>query len=649
VPGKKLLCLGLLSASASMAATPGFLLGLDYGEWLDPSATSISTDGSGALYVLSSFPICGPACTPPSQVTKLSPDGKTILWRNQLGFAVYGMAVDPNGGVYLMPVSLPADTSLFVVKLAADGTGIAWKTPVGFLPAQPDFAPILAADSSGRAYLADVSSIDYADDDNFTTTIVRLNSAGSAVDYSAQVAGQAYSIAVDGLGAAFIAGGDFLARLAPDGSAGFNVALSDADSVALDASGDIVVLGQSGLLQRLDSTGAIMFSQTIGAGTYVNRGLALDAAGNAYITGNTYGSLYPVKNSLATCGPNFDLLSVFAPDGSLLQATLIPGGGNGGLFPFVVTSPDSTVFVVDSAAATFAPTQAGPFPSGAPSGTPGAAFVWHLAPNANAQTVSLVCLGSAATYTPAYAPIFSPIGTPIAPGEMVTLIGNGLGPTQGVATTVTLQSPLPQQVATAEVTFDGTPAPLMYVQDAQINAVVPWSLTPGQTAEVCVSYNGATTNCLTLPVAEAAPGVFAGALNQDGTLNSAANPAPVGSIVSVWATGLGPISPPQADGTLVAFPLPTNVLPVVVETGPPPVPPPTGFPFARAVTHVATAGGTTLDVTYAGPAPYLIAGESQINFVVVDSCCGFQIFLPSASGTGLGFYSQTFSVYVAGQ
>jgi uncharacterized protein (TIGR03437 family) len=215
---------------------------------------------------------------------------------------------------------------------------------------------------------------------------------------------------------------------------------------------------------------------------------------------------------------------------------------------------------------------------------------------------------------------------------------------------------LPQQAATVEVTFNGTPAPLMYVQDAQINAVAPWSLTPGQTAQVCVSYNGATTNCLTLPVAEAAPGVFsvpgsrAAALNQDGTVNSATNPAAVGSIVSVWATGLGPIAPPQADGTPIEFPLPTNVLPVVVETGPPPPPPPTGFPFARAVSVLRAAqGGTTIEATYAGPAPYLIAGESQINFVVVDSCCGFQIFLPSGSSPGLGFYSPTFSVYVAGQ
>ena len=147
---------------------------------------------------------------------------------------------------------------------------------------------------------------------------------------------------------------------------------------------------------------------------------------------------------------------------------------------------------------------------------------------------------------------------------MVSLFGNGLGPQQGIQTQATVQSPFPTQAGNVEVTFDGKPAPLIWVQDAQINAVAPWSLTPGQTTQVCVSYQNVKTNCLTVPVAQTSPGVFtidgvhAAALNQDGTINSADHPAPVGSIISVLATGLGPIDPAQGDGTLVGFPLPTN-------------------------------------------------------------------------------------------
>jgi uncharacterized protein (TIGR03437 family) len=210
---------------------------------------------------------------------------------------------------------------------------------------------------------------------------------------------------------------------------------------------------------------------------------------------------------------------------------------------------------------------------------------------------------------------------------MVSLFGNGLGPQQGIQTQATLQSPFPTQAGNVEVTFDGKPAPLIWVQDAQINAVAPWSLTPGQTTQVCVSYQNMKTNCLTVPVAQTSPGVFtidgvhAAALNQDGTINSADHPAPVGSIISAWATGLGPIDPAQGDGTLVGFPLPTNTAQVAVQ--------------AIAVIIGRGTTVTPFAVTYAGPAPFLVAGTSQINFQVVkyagtifvEGSNGFQIYV----------------------
>ena len=629
---RRFLGLALLSATGTMAATSGFLLGVDYSEWLTPNATHIATDSSGALYILSSFPISND--TPSSSVTKLSADGKTLLWQNQLGFAASTMAVDPNGGVYVTPVSLPADASIFVAKLNANGTGIAWKAPVGFI-LQLGFLPVLAADSSGRVYVAGFNSAYVNGAPINKADVVRLNAAGSAVDYAAQVNGIPTSLAVDGSGALFVAGdyeGIFLARLAPDGSAGFysTVPQESFPAVSLDASGDAVVYA-SGVLQRFDATGAVTFSKTLATGALSYPGLALDAAGNAYVTESTSGDLYPVRNSLATCGSDSDLLSVFAPDGSLLQSTYIPGGQYTGIFPLVATSPDSSVFVVESVAETFAPTQSGPF------STSEADFLWHLVPNANAQTFPLACLGNAAAFA---------AGGPIAPGEMVSLFGNGLGPEQGVQTQATPRNPLPNQVANVEVTFDGTPAPLMWVQDAQINAVVPWSLTPGQTAtQVCVSFNSVKTNCLTSPVAQTAPGVFtvdgfrAVALNQDGTLNSANNPAALGSIVSVFATGLGPIAPPQADGALPGLPLPSNVLPVEVMSagntggGAP--------PFLGFVASIFP-GAVTFKVTYAGPAPYLIAGESRIDFKVVSYQGPISVILPSTQ-------SNYFGLYVAGQ
>jgi len=618
-----------------MVAQPAFLLGTDYSEWLYPNADTmqIATDGSGALYILSVISGNSPSSPSTFRVTKLSADGKTILWENDLGFATDRMAVDPSGGVYVLssisglaPLVPPAP-SLFVAKLTADGGGIAWKTPVPNLP-QYVPEPVLAVDSQGRAYVAGES-----DASNVVGAVVRLKAEGSGIDYIAKVAGYPTAIAVDASGGAFVAGSPasygvsntFLARLAPDGSAGFYSTLPAAIfgiAVAVDPQGNAVIYSgtgnEGGVLQRFDSTGAVTLSRP--GPKSLSPTLAVDTAGNIYVTGSTQ-SLTPVRNSLATCG--LDLLSVFAPDGSILQTTYIPGGHNSGAL--IAIGADSNVFVVDRAQAGFTPSETGPFPS-VPPATPGDAttpFLWRLSPNANAQTFPLACLGNAATDNSS--------AVAIAPGMMVSLFGNGLGPGQGIQTQATLESPFPTQAGNVEVTFDGKLAPLIWVQDAQINAVAPWSLTPGQTTQVCVSYQNVKTNCLTVPVVQTSPGVFtidgvhAAAVNQDGTINSADHPAPVGSIISVWATGLGPIDPVQGDGTLVGFPLPTDTAQVAVQ--------------AIAVVSPIFGSGYTLvtpfAVTYAGPAPYLVAGTSQINFQVVQyagtifaaSSNGFQIYV----------------------
>ena len=630
-------CLALFNA-AVMATQPGFLLGADYSEWLYPNAgkMQIATDGSGALYILSVFPGTSLSSPPVFRVTKLSADGKTILWENDLGFATDQIAVDPSGGVYVLSSistvvpGVPPAPSLFVAKLTADGGGIAWKTQVPNLPQLVPLFPfpgnVLAVDPQGRAYVAGES-----DASNAVGGVVRLKADGSGIDYTAKVAGYPTAIAVDASGGAFVAGSavsqadvssSFLERLAPDGTAGFYSTLPAAIFgivVAVDPQGNAVIYSgtgnEGGVLQRFDSTGAVTLSRPGPKSLFP--ALAVDAAGNMYVTGSTQ-YLTPVRNSLATCG--LDLLSVFAPDGSVLQTTYIPGGHNSGAL--VAIGVNSNVFVVDRAEVGFTPSQTGPFPP-VPPANPGdatTAFLWRLSPNANAQTVPLACLGNAATYNGFVA---------IAPGMMVSLFGNGLGPQQGIQTQATLQSPFPTQAGNVEVTFDGNPAPLTWVQDAQINAVAPWPLIPGQTTQVCVSYQNVKTNCLTVLVAQTSPGVFtidgvhAAALNQDGTINSADHPAPVGSIISVWATGLGPIDPAQGDGTLVGFPLPTNTAQVAVQA------------IQVIIGHFG--GGTTITpfvVTYAGPAPYLVAGTSQINFQVVKyagtifaGSNGFQIYV----------------------
>jgi uncharacterized protein (TIGR03437 family) len=611
----------LLSAARAAAQPSAFPLGVGYSEWLNTAATQIATDNSGAIYLLQ--PYC--VHTSSSCVTKLSADGSTMLWDNNLGFAVNAMAVDPDGGVYVIPVSQPQDASIYVDKLAAGGTGLAWQAAVGLMPGGPS---ALEADSQGRAYVAAASS------PNAAGAVVRVNAAGSGVDYTTQLAGTPAALAVDSSGAAFIAGfttgqsshTGFLARVAPDGSPGFNVTLPQQPqpvAIAINASGDAVVLSSNGVLQRVDSSGGVTLVTTVpgmAGGT-----LALDAAGNAYIAG-AGNQAFQLKNSLAACGNapvGVDFLTVVAPDGSQLQGTYFPDALNTTpQIPAVAIGSNSTVLVLVLANPSYVPTRGGPFASNNSATT----YLLSLSPNATAQVSPLACLGNGASFQP----------LPISPGEIVTLFGSGLGPLEGVQTQATLKTPYPTQPSGVEVTFDGTPAPLLWVQDAQINAVAPWSLTPGQNTQVCVSYNNANANCLTWAVTQQVPGIFtvdgthALAMNQDGSLNSAQNPAPVGSIVTVWATGLGPITPAQADGTLVPLPLPTNV-------------------FTTQVAASDTVGENCLlacvwqnfAVQYAGPAPYLVAGVSQINFQAAN--------YPGAIYLLSWALSQSFQIYVAGQ
>src|SRR5580658_3539360 len=186
------LCLALLSSTVA-ATSSGFQLGADYSE-LASFLGSIATDASGALYGFSYCQVNTPPAYPssPPCVTKLSADGQTILWQNNPGVQFNSnIAVDPNGGVYFLPLNpTGANASTYVVKLTG-GTGMAWTTPVTSAGTLMIYKSI-AADAQGRAYVAGRIGPSYNN-----SAVVRLNAAGTAIDYTSPVPGYANGIAVD--------------------------------------------------------------------------------------------------------------------------------------------------------------------------------------------------------------------------------------------------------------------------------------------------------------------------------------------------------------------------------------------------------------------------------------------------------------------
>jgi uncharacterized protein (TIGR03437 family) len=187
----------------------------------------------------------------------------------------------------------------------------------------------------------------------------------------------------------------------------------------------------------------------------------------------------------------------------------------------------------------------------------------------------------------------------ISPGEIIVFYGSGLGPAQLAVATLGSEGLYDAQLAGTSVAINGIQAPMIYTSATQVSVIAPYGIT-GTTAQITAEYQGQTSAAFSVPIASSAPGMFtssstgmgqAAAINQDGvTINSAANPARVGDVISLYATGEGQTTPLGVDGKPATVPLPRPNLRVSV-----------------------TIGGQPAPVQYAGGAPGEVAGLMQVN------------------------------------
>ena len=153
----------------------------------------------------------------------------------------------------------------------------------------------------------------------------------------------------------------------------------------------------------------------------------------------------------------------------------------------------------------------------------------------------LPCVGVAQTVKPTISAIVNVASYgagPIAPGEMVAIFGSAMGPPQLVNLQLDAQGKVATTLAEVQVLFDGTAAPLIYVSQTQISAMVPYGVAGKNTTQVQVVYRGIASDAFSKAVAQSAPGLFsadasgkgqAAINNSDGSPNSSANPAAPGS------------------------------------------------------------------------------------------------------------------------
>jgi uncharacterized protein (TIGR03437 family) len=190
--------------------------------------------------------------------------------------------------------------------------------------------------------------------------------------------------------------------------------------------------------------------------------------------------------------------------------------------------------------------------------------------------------------------------TGISPGEIITLYGTELGPTQ--LTTLQLDSTgtlVTNLLEGTQVLFNGIPGPMIFTTTGQISTIVPYGIAGQSTVSVVVSYLGIQTSANSFKVVPANPGLFtlnssgkgdASIIQTDGTVVSSSNPASPGNVLELYGEGYGTISPAFPDGAVVTS---TPNIPVTL-----------------------LIDGKTVPTSYTGPAYGDVSGVLQINFTV---------------------------------
>lgn len=306
-------------------------------------------------------------------VSKINAAGSALAWSTYLGGAGedlgLSIAIDSAGNAYITGFTSSNDfitrspiqavsrggLEVFVTKIFADASDIAFNTYFGGNGS--DTGNAIAVDSGGNSYVVGATtSTNLPTRTPFQPTnrgsldafIVKFNASGNNIVYSSYMGGlfgdSARGVAVNLAGSAFVVGNTFSNDF-PVQSAfqGTNAGEGDA------------------FVARVSPTGTSLTWSTYlgGTGTDEASGVAVDTAGNVYLTGNTASVNFPVKNALQgnNRGGQDAFVAKLNSDGASLAWATYLGGQRADISNAIAIDAAGSAYITGSTASANFPLQ----------------------------------------------------------------------------------------------------------------------------------------------------------------------------------------------------------------------------------------------------------------------------------------------------